>query len=30
MITLDLAKALPLKNGNVTELETEIEDAFSL
>lgn len=30
MITLALAKALPLKNGNVIELETEIGDAFSL
>lgn len=28
MITLALTNALPLKNGNVTELETEIGDTF--
>ena len=30
MITLALTNALPLKNGNVTELEAEIGDTFSL
>lgn len=30
MISLALVKALPLKNENVIELETEIGDTFSL